>query len=962
LNARNFFEYNRRDDAGNEIPGTAIRATKNNDYGFVLGGPIRKEKTFFFTNLALMNMRQQIATGYENTIPIPEFGQGDFSQLLTNSPTGALLQVGTDALGRPVYWGEIFDPSSTRLENGVPVRDGYGFDATTGLPIAGQANIIPADDPLRSQIAAKVVALMPPPDRSGLQYNGYGGGGSANRTLDVKTWLLRLDHTFNPNFKTSTTFWMNERPRTTLCYGVQACNVKYPPTQSEKNTDYIGVGVFQRIANRFAHQQFDWIVKPNVFNHTTVSYDRWYMGGWGLSAGVGWLSKLGIKGFPAEYDKLTSFPIMTFSGLIPYSQLGISWQKGFQAVNRCQFVDDLTWITGKHTIKMGFEWRWHEFNLVGWGRTVGGQHGFNSLETGGYDAQGNNLWQTGDPFASFLLGQVHFAMFPISLDPSFSERYWSPWINDEIKLTSKLTLNLGLRFDWQTPRTERHDRMSTFDPTAMNPVGVPGAVIFAGTGANRSGRRGFEEPKADAWGPRLSLAYRLGDKNVIRGGYGIYYAGVQFDMWISAPTVGYETFNFAPNLTNGLYPAGCTDATCSGGYRWWDDGFPQSWVKYPPNIDPAVANGGQALAVSKEGVTLPRYQNWSLSWERQLGPNLLLDISYVGNHGTRLVTSSSAAGWPLDNMNHPSVLAYAAKVLGADINSPEAQAAGIKKPYPTFFGNVAQALRPFPQYYGAGVYWRNLQMGSSVYHSLQAKLDKRFASGLQFRLAYVWSKLIVGTLSDAGNAYGNPGTEVQNPLCTRSCERAVSADDVPHTLILAYTYELPFGQGKRFAPNAPAAVNKLIGGWSLSGLQRYQSGRPLQIFMANDLAGILFNWGKRPNKVGDGYGEWTGDPNASLYLDRTGWADPGPLAFGDAPRMDAHARTFPIYSEDFSLIKDTFVYKEHYKLRFATQVGNIFNRHFFCNPVTNWSSPAFGLVYAQCDTPRRIQFGLRLDW
>jgi hypothetical protein len=253
-------------------------------------------------------------------------------------------------------------------------------------------------------------------------------------------------------------------------------------------------------------------------------------------------------------------------------------------------------------------------------------------------------------------------------------------------------------------------------------------------------------------------------------------------------------------------------------------------------------------------------------------------------------------------------------------------------------------------------------MGSSVYHSLQAKLDKRFASGLQFRVAYVWSKLIIGGISDAGNAMGNPGTEVQNPICTRSCERAVSSDDIPHTLILAYTYELPFGRGKRFGSSTPAAVNKLIGGWSLSGLQRYESGRPLQIFMANNLAGILFNRGKRPNKVADGYGEWSGDPNASLYLDRAGWADPGPLTFGNAPRFDAHVRTFPIYSEDFSLIKDTFLYKEKYKLRFATQVGNIFNRHFFCNPVNDWSSPAFGIVYAQCDVPRRIQFGLRLDW
>jgi hypothetical protein len=370
-----------------------------------------------------------------------------------------------------------------------------------------------------------------------------------------------------------------------------------------------------------------------------------------------------------------------------------------------------------------------------------------------------------------------------------------------------------------------------------------------------------------------------------------------------------------------------------------------------------------ALGVSKQGVTLPRYQNWSLSWERQLGPNFLVDVSYVGNHGTRLVANSSAAGWPMDNANNPSVLAYGAKVLGADINSPEAQAAGINKPYPTILGSVAQALGPFPQY--QETYWRNLQMGSSIYHSLQVKLDKRFASGLQFRVAYVWSKLITGSMNESGNAgavwYGS-GDGTQNPTDIRKAERAVSSDDVTHALILAYTYELPFGRGKRFGANAPSAVNKLLGGWSLSGLQRYQAGRPLPISMWNDMAGLLFNWAKRPNKVGSGYGQWTGNPDSDVYLDRAGWADPGPLTFGNAPRYDAHVRTFPIYSEDLSLLKDTYVYREKYKLRFAAQLGNIFNRHFFCNPATHWSSTTFGKVFAQCDTPRRMQFGLRLDW
>jgi hypothetical protein len=561
------------------------------------------------------------------------------------------------------------------------------------------------------------------------------------------------------------------------------------------------------------------------------------------------------------------------------------------------------------------------------------------------------------------------------LDHTISERYWSPWINDEIKLTDRLTINFGLRFDYQTPRTERHNRMSTFDPTAMNPVGVPGAMVFA-SASNRS----FEKPDHDAWGPRASFAYRLTDKDVIRGGYGIYYSGVMFDMWIGSPTTGYETNSTVSNLTSGLYPAGCADAACATGYASWDDPWPVAFVKNPPNLSADVANGTTPISVSPEGLTLPTYQNWSLTWERQISSNMLLDVSYVGNHGTRLITPRSSAGFPLWNANDPDVLQYgdllgASMTNQADPNYAAAQALPVVQampvdgngnhvPYVGFSGNLARALRPFPQY--NDIAWRNLTHGTSTYHSLQTKLDKRFANGLQFRLAYVWSKMIVTGPGDSGNAQDGLGGGIQNPLCTRSCERGVSTDDVPHTFILAYTYQLPFGRGKKFGANSNAVVNGLIGGWGLSGIQRYQSGRPLGITQTGgNLTSYLFTNKRYPNKLNDAV--WGGgkfDPATDLYLDRSGWQEvsPASLVFGNAPRMDAHVRTFAIYNEDISLIKDTFFKGEQFKLRFEAQFGNIFNRTFFCNPNTNISSGDFGKVTSQCNIPRRIQFGLRFEF
>jgi hypothetical protein len=959
LNACSFYCPPRFDASGNKTPGKS--PAKLNDYGFTAGGPIRKNKTHFFTNLALMKMRQQVGGGFPHTVPTPLFKGGNFSEILgpqifvkdaqgnnTNVPV-------LDALNRPIFEGQIYNPSTSRLVGGIQTRDAFGFDPVTGLPIAGQANII--TDPV-SSVTGVIIPLIPPQERAGTSLN-YVGGFADTTVIDVKTWSLRIDHSFTPNLKSASSFWMNERPRNAPCDNVQRCEVAHKYSDFDQNSSYIGGGFLQRIANRFMHQQFDWIIKPNVFNHTTISYDRWYMGGSGLSAGVGWFSKLGLTGLPAIYDEQTAFPAVNFGGgVLPMSNYGNSWQRGFQAVNRWQFLDDLTWIHGRHTIKMGYEYRWHEFNLAGWGRAIGGQWNFDARETRGYDAAGNPMQSTGHPFASFYLGEIDNASFPIQIDPSFVEGYTAPWVNDEIKVTDKLTINFGLRFDYQMARRERHDRYSTFDPNLPNPGAgnLPGAMAFA-SASNRT----FENPKKDGWGPRFGFAYRLSDKNVVRGGYGIYYAGVMFDNWISYPSTGYETFNTAPNVTNGFTPA-----------FNWDNGFPQQFVKQPPQIDPTVANGTGPLAVASDGIDLPRYQNWSLTWERQLSPNLLLDVSYVANHATRLVSNRQVLGFPFDNMNHPSVLSLGAAALTRDIADPLSQALpevlsmpldanNVHRPFAGFSGSVAQALRPFPQY--QEIQWRNTNQGSSIYHSLQMKLDRRFSNGLQFRFAYVWSKLIVGTVSETGNGNECYGCGVQNPIDTRQAERSLSADDVPHTFIATYVYDLPFGHGKKFGQNAGGVVNKIIGGWALSGIQRYDSGRPVRITMNNDMGGLLFTGSKKPNKLGGGC--WGGghfDPNADRQLSSSGWADPGPLTFGNAGRYDPECRRFAVLNEDLSIRKDTFFRGERLRVRFEAQLGNIFNRVFWCLPETNFSSPDFGRVFSQCNIPRKIQFGLRVDF
>ena len=919
LNARGFF------------PDKASKA-RSNAFGFTASGPVvipkiynGRNRTFFFTNFDWLKFRSGVLPGFGNTTPVDAFKRGDFSALLTGG------QVGTDALGRPVMGGQIFNPATTRLVNNIPVRDPY------------QGNIIPASDPLRSQVAAKLIPLMAQPNRPGLALNVAGNpNGDQTWIADFRTILFRVDHQITDKFKTASSFYWPHRPAIRNCGEVLGCTSSFDP---QANPDYIGNGFYQRIATQHANQQFDYIIRNNLLFHSTVSWDRWFMGGSPLASGLNWPDRLWGTDKSGIVDKTAGPPKMTFSGNTPYTQRGMQWTGfGFEAINRWQFANDLTWISGRHTIKVGYEYRLHQFNFHGWAASTGGTFNFSNLGTGGYDAKGNSLTSTGDPFASFLLGQVQTSNYTIPAFTAWRGNYHAVYINDVFKATDKLTLTLGLRFDYQTPWHERYDRFSTFSSSTPNPGagGLPGATIFAGTGPGRTGASTFDDVPANAWGPRFGFAYRINDRTVLRGGYGIYYAGVAFGDG-TTPIQGFQTNPTAPNLTNGIQPA-----------FQLDSGFPRGNIIFPPTITPTVANGISPTGYVASGLTLPRYQNWSFTVQRQFSNTMLVDISYTANHGTRLPQGGQYLGLG-DNMNNPAIIGLGSAVLQSDINSPAAQAAGITAPYPGFKGNVAQALRPYPQY--QLIDWRAWPIGNSIYHSLQAKLDKRFTSGSVFRVFYTRSKLIN---NGAENGQNGTGETPQNPINTQHLERAVSADDVPNTFVLSYSYELPFGKNRN-----SGFLRYLISGWTLNGLLRYESGRPLNITMNNDLGGLLFNNVKRPNRSSgvsaELIDEGSFDPNRDRFVNKAAWSDPGPLQFGNAPPRDPHVRGFRNAVEDLSIFKET-TFAERIKWRLELQGGNITNRVVFCDPNQNWSSGSFGQVSLQCNQPRSFQLGTKIEF
>lgn len=934
------------EDARNFFLPNIIPLTQN-DAGFSVGGPIviphiynGHNKTFFFGTLDRMDYRSTVNTGYVNTLPLPTEIGGNFSQLLTDTTSGQLTQVATDALGRPVYQNEIFNPATLRTVNGVNVRDGFGFDPTTGLPLAN-ANIIPTS--MYSAVSNKYIALIPPPNRLTVNQNEFGGTSDDNDQIDVTTWLARVDHSFNDKLNMSDTFYMNNRPRIAHCGGPEGCNVQNDPwTGATKNDTYIGQGFDQRVANRFEHLQFDWVIKPNVVNHTTLAYDRWFMGGASLSAGAGWPQILGISGIDAPPG---GPPDIGFSSVVPYTNFGTSWEQGFETNNRYQVLDDISWITGKHSVKAGFEYRYMQFPQHGWAESTGGSFNFNSNETSGFDSKGDILGaNSGDAFASLLLGQVDNAGYTVPAYYTPIQNYWAPWVNDEIKVTSKLTLSIGLRLDYETALREMHHRESTFDPTLANPAagGIPGALQFLPSGQNS-----FEHPTWNV-GPRFGIAYRLSSKNVFRGGYGMYYSGVPGALAGGYPVTGYTTNPSAPNLTGGVQPA-----------FDWDNGFPTADIVLPPQTSSTFANGTAVIADAAHTTTMPRYSSWTVSVERQLSSNMSLDVAYVGNHATRLISSPDDLG-PGANMNPASVLSYGSTELLTPIGSQTT----VPSPYPGFVGDVAQALRPFPQY--QEILYRNAYNGQSHYNALQITFDRRLTHGFSLRVGETWSKLINDNAENAeagfGSAQGQSG--IQNPSNFQKGERGLSIDNTPNNLGIGWIYMLPFGQGQLLGKGVGNGVNRLINGWKLSATQVYQSGRPLSITMNNDLSGFLFNDNLRPNKLGGGGSSSYNNNPTNAYLSPSGWADPGPLNFGNASRTDPVIRGFGYYNEDLDLMKDTHI-NERFWIRFDMQAGNVLNRVDFCPVNTNWSNQTaggFGYTSSQCNISRRIQFGLTVNF
>ncbi len=514
-----------------------------------------------------------------------------------------------------------------------------------------------------------------------------------------------------------------------------------------------------------------------------------------------------------------------------------------------------------------------------------------------------------------------------SLSTPFKQKYqttaWGFYGQDSWRVTPKLTLSYGLRWDIFVPIRETQDRISSFDPNITNPAtGTLGALTFWGKGSGRNGRRSLGNIYWKEFSPRFGFAYGLNAKTMIRGSYGLsspaFYGA--FGSGAALSLNGWNASVSPASLNNGVTPA-----------FNWDQGFPA--VPVVPNLDPSLLNGNGLSYVNPADVRPGRTQNASFGLQREIPGGIVVSADYVGNFTHGLLDT----GLLQVNQLNPKYLSLG-NLLLQDINSPQAVAAGIPIPYPGFSGSVAQALRPFPQY--QGINQLDAPVGFNEYNSLQITAQKHTGSGLSLLASYSLSKEL--TNHGTFNGQGQSNTVLQH-TGERTTYKQLASLDRPQILQISALYELPFGPGKRMASGASGVMKHLVGGWELALSQTYMAGTPVTISTSQGLPGGFGPiWADRvagvPVKL-TGCGDFDPrNPAKSHYLNVAAFADPAPFSFGNS-RVLGNIRTCGYKNENFSVIKN-FSISERVAFSFGVDFDNVFNRHNWVGLNTNIDNPS----------------------
>jgi Carboxypeptidase regulatory-like domain/TonB dependent receptor len=914
-----------------------------NDFGATAGGPIRiphlyngRDKTFFF--FAYEGFRLQTGGTSVRSLPPESFRNGNFSSLCNTGFTGGVCNDKDPKTGTTI--DQLYDPTTHAAIPGNLLTNDPNFTAST--------------------VMTKLFALLPP--TNGNPSNNVIGTDTSRTTANL--FDVKIDHIISDKQRISAGFDFDN-----TSFGAVSNFGPIFDSSKPQSTRY----------GRFSH---NYVFSPRVVNQFLVGFGRRFRSERANSLDQGYPALIGLTGV-----NNTTLPCVDFNGG-PYRNLFDCGDSQF-ADNVYQLNDAVSWIKGKHNLKFGGEVRFLQFNVRR--LTQGsGAFGFDPSQTSLNGAGGNAV-------ASALFGLVNQASLNFGGFSGVRYKDFSFYGQDSYKVRPRLTLNYGLRYDVDLPASEAFDRFSAVDPTLPNPGAgnILGAYTYFGTGTGRNGRKRPQDTYKKAFGPRVGFAYKINEKTVFRGGYGIFYEPLREGSFADQDGLGFfnkETLN--PGATSAV-PFQI------------DNGVPHILPPFGPFTPEGQNGNGGVILVPRDSGRPADIQSWNLDVQRQITTNLRVSVAYVGSKGTHLPALNI-----VPNQVNPSFLSLGSDLtqpstclLGAPLPAPQcpaAIAAGVKLPYPTFTGNINQALRPFPQYGDFAQEDNSFtpdRTGNSTYHAMQLQVDKRFAQGLSFLVSYTVSKNLTDADSAGPGVSGFIGTNsfVGQNSYNRGAEKAVSQLDTPQSLVASFFYELPVGHGKRYLHEG-GFVDRVAGGWYVSGVGSYKSGLPTAVYQPcnGTAAGAVLFAGcesvgagiTRVNVV-PGVSETNKssnfNPATTSFYNPAAFSLAAPFTFGNEPRSLASARTWGERDESFALGKKTRIFGERATVDFKAEFFHAFNRHIFRAPGgfdSGLNSPflpvgakdstgkvicsgpfacGFGTVSNTSD-PRAIQFGLKIEY
>jgi hypothetical protein len=865
---------------------------RENNYGFTVDGPLSiphlynaKNKTFFHYSQEWF--KEVVENTNPGTVPTTKEAGGDFSDYVDSN--GNLIP--------------IFVPQGVSCDGLTPGQQFPG-------------NVIPTS--CFSKNSAALLQYLPAPNLPGHTSNRSFAPYPNDEIQHV--WGFTIDQKLTQMQSLHYSEWRN----TYSNVGFDQAPIVTPPNplNSLKRTPYVGTGFLLNYSN---------MLTPHLV----------------MTAGADWIGELNNQfnvttGYNSSVIQNSVVPPeIAFSGTYAPTQWGTdgAW---VQSINRklgLSAVNNWLWTKGRHTFNIGGEAR-RAYQDDNEDQTAGGQFTFSSHETSTQANGGANFGTDGSPFASFLLGIPDEANRSNSQELRLRNFDISPYIEDDIKLTPKLTVNLGIRWDIMVPFTENKNLVVFFNPNIPNPGAdnLPGAATQLGSGA---GKAGYDRASTHFThlGPRFGLSYELNPKTVIQGGFALAFLnGGAYEYGTHKVAVSYG------NLLVGSYSLNSTGGLNSSYGSWDNNPMPDP---APTPFSPTLGLGTQIFDFSQSDGYAPYTEQWNLNVQRELPWNTFLTVAWVGNRAIHLDAQLN----PVSQLP-PGDLALGGAL--SDVFAPGQQTLdGVTVPYANFVSNfggsatVRQALQPYPQY--GNVYNLFDHGGTSYYESLQVTAEKRLSNGLSFLAGYTLSRLMDNTSSGFSTF-----TATAVNKFNQKAEYTVSTSDEPQTLKVSGTYELPIGPGKKFFNNKKV-TGQVLGGWQVSWITDYEAGTAFGVSENSYLGlGNSFESGNnRPNIVA-GQNFNTSYQAQHDYLSgktavqprtfNTGaFSDSGQYVLGNAVRDYGGLRNPAFYNEDANIRKRFFLW-EHVQAVLQFDYFNLFNRTQLQGPDTNFNDSTFGQI------------------